>query len=325
MRRREFIALVGAIGLIWPRVTRAQQPAPIIGVLGGTFPGPTAPMLAAFREGLAESGYVEAQNVAIEYRWAEGQYDRLPTLAADLVKRSVAVIVTLGVVAAQAAQKATKTIPIVFTSGPDPVAVGLVSSLNRPGANVTGVSLAASELTTKRLDLLRDLVPGAIRIAFLVNPSNPNAEQDIKEAQTAANAMKQQIQVLRASTIAHFERAFALVIQQRSDALMVGVDAFFLSQRDSLVALAARHRVPTVYEWREFVAAGGLMSYGTNLSDMYRNVGVYTGRILKGAKPVDLPVLQPTKFELVINLKTAKSLGLTVSPSLLARADEVIE
>ena len=325
MRRREFIALLCGAAVAWPLAARAQNAMPVIGFLGVGSPGPFAPHVAAFRQGLSEAGYVEGQNVAIEYRWAEGRDNLLPALAAEFVRRNVAVIATSGGPApALAAQAATAIIPIVFSSA-DPVERGLVASLARPSGNITGINNMTFELTPKRFELMSELVPQAGVIALLVNPSSPSAEPLIRDMQEAARSKGVQLHILKVSTDGEIETAFAALVQLRAGALIIAPDAFFNSQREAIVALAARHVIPVIYQGREFVAAGGLMSYGTSLPDMYRLVGVYVGRILAGAKPADLPVQQPTKFELVINLKTAKALGLTVPQSLLAHADEVIE
>jgi ABC-type uncharacterized transport system substrate-binding protein len=320
MRRREFISLLGGAAA-WPLAARAQQPAmPVI-----TSPSPFAPLMGAFRQGLSEAGYVEGQNLAIEYRWAEGHYDWLPALAANLVGRKVDLIMASTPPSALAAKSATSTIPIVFRSGADPVADGLVANLARPGGNLTGVSFAADELTAKRLELLSELVPRAGVIALLMNPSNATAERVIRDVQEAARTKGLQLHVLKASSESEIDTAFASLVQLHVDALLVGADPFLSSRRDKLVALASGRAVPSIYAWREFAASGGLISYGPSLTSAYRLVGAYAGKVLKGTKPADLPVQQSKTFELVINLKTAKALGLTVPPSLLARADEVIE
>jgi len=329
VRRRTFLGTSAAIlatPLCFPDAA-AEQPKKlsVIGFLNGTSPGPAATLVAAFRQGLSETGYVEGQNVTIEYRWAEGDYDRLPGFAADLVSRKVDVIVATGSDrSALAAKSATSTIPIVFTAG-DPVAIGLAASLARPGGNLTGFSIITVELHPKLLELLSELVPRAGVIALLVNPNNPNAERVMQDVQEAARAKGVQLPILKAGTEAEIDAAFASLVELRGGALFVSADAFFNSRHKQLVALASGHAIPAIYEWREFPAAGGLISYGTSLAAIYREVGIYAGRILKGAKPADLPVQQPTTFELVVNLKTAKALGLTVPPSILARADEVIE
>jgi putative ABC transport system substrate-binding protein len=308
------------------RALRAQQRAmPVIGYLANGSPGPSAPLVAAFRQGLSDTGYVDGQNVAIEYRWAEGRYDRLPALTADLVGRKVDVIAATAAPSILAAKTATSTIPIVFMSGPDPVAAGFVASLARPGGNLTGVSIMNTELNAKRLELLSELVPQAVVIALLVNPNNPSAEGMISDVREGARTKGVQLGILKAGTESEIDAAFETLVQLQAGALVVGTDPLFVSRREQLVALAARHAVPAIYEFREFAAAGGLISYGANLTGVFRQVGVYAGRVLKGAKPADLPVEQPTRFELVINLKTAKALGLTVPPLLLATADEIIE
>jgi putative tryptophan/tyrosine transport system substrate-binding protein len=327
MRRREFITLIGGAAATWPLAAGAQQQAmPVIGFLNPASPGPYAPFLAAFRQGLKEADYVERKNVVIEYRWAESQYDRLSPLVADLVRRQVAVIAaTGGDVSALAAKAATTTIPIVFDTSSDPVEVGLVASLNRPGGNLTGVSIFTVELVPKRLEILCEVVPDAVVIALLVNPTRPSAESETRAVQTAASALGRQIVVLNASREHDFDTAFATLVQQRAAALIVAGDQLFTGHLGQLTALALQHSVPAIYFAREFAVAGGLMSYGTSLPEAYRQVGVYVGRILNGAKPADLPVQQAVKVELIINLKTAQTLGLTFPLTLLGRADEVIE
>ncbi len=326
MKRREFIMLLGGAAAAWPLAARAQQPAmPVVGFLGGASPGPYAPFVAAFHQGLSEAGYVEGQNLTIEYRWAEGRYDRLPAFAVDLVRRKVDVILTSGGNApGLAAKNATSTIPIIFVTG-DPLEVGLVASLGRPGGNLTGVAMLTVELTPKRFELLSELVPLARVIALLVNPINPNSERITAEVQEAARGKGVQLLVLKASNKNEIDAAFAALVQQHAGAMVVDADAFLTGQRAQLVALASNNALPAIYGWREFAASGGLISYGTSLTAVYRLAGNYVGKILKGAKPADLPVQQPTKFELVINLKTARTLGLTVPPALLTSADEVIE
>jgi putative ABC transport system substrate-binding protein len=324
MNRREFITLLGGAATTWPLVVHAQQVMPMIGFLQSGSPGATAHMQAAFHRGLKEAGFVEGQNVGIVYRYADGQYDRLPTLAADLIRNHVAAIFAGGPPAALAAKAASSTIPIVFTSA-DPVKDGLVASFNRPGGNVTGVAFFALALVAKRLELLRELVPNAATIGILVNPNFPGTAAEVADGQAAARAGGVELQIIRASNDDELEVAFADMEKRRIAALVVSGDIFFYSRRDQIVALAARHAVPAIYEWREYVTAGGLVNYGTSISDGYRQAGNYVARILKGAQPSDLPVVQPTRFELVINLKTAKSLGLSVPQTLQVAADELIE
>jgi ABC-type uncharacterized transport system substrate-binding protein len=328
VRRREFITLLGGTAAAWPLAARAQQQSamPVIGVLGGHTRAQWQPFLTAFHQGLKQVGYIEGENVASEYRWAEGHYDRLPALAADLVHRQVAVIAAIGGVnSALAAKAATSEIPIVFLTGRDPVELGFVESFNRPGGNLTGVSLLNDELVAKRLELLRELVPKAATIAILINPDNRNHPSHARTLEAVARAGGQQVIVIGAAADGDFEPAFAMLVQRRADALVVNADPFFDSRQEQIVGLATRHAVPTIFPWREFVQAGGLASYGTSLLDAHRQTGVYAGRILKGAKPADLPVVQATKFEMLVNLKTANALGLTVPTSILLRADEVIE
>ena len=325
--RREFVTLVGGAATVWPVVARGQQAKmPAIGFLYAGSSGPVAHQMTVFRRVLAEAGYVENQNVTIEYRYAEGQYDRLPELAADLVRRQVAVIVaTPNTSSARAAKAATATIPIVFSVSDDPVKLGLVASLSRPGANVTGVNYFISELGAKRLGLLRELLPAAARVGVLVNPSSTGTESFIKDLTVAADAIGIQLQVVSARDIHEIETALATLARDKADALMVAPDTFFSNLRVQIVTLAARHAVPAIYTVREYVQNGGLMSYGPSVPDAYRQLAIYAGRILKGARPADLPVVQSSKIDLIINLPTAQSLGLTVPPTLLARADEVIE
>jgi putative tryptophan/tyrosine transport system substrate-binding protein len=326
--RRKFLAALGGAAAAWPLAARAQQPAmPVIGFLSGASPDEYADLLRPFHQGLKDTGYLEGENVAIVYRWAEGQYDRLPTLAADLAGRRVALIAaTGGTVSALAAKAATTTIPVVFIAAVDPVKLGLVTSLARPGGNLTGINFFGAELAAKRLELLRQLAPGAARIAVLVNPANAEVtEPTLRDVEAAAGAMGLQIRILNADTSGEIDAAFATVVRERPDALFVGPTPFFVVRRVQLALLAARSGVPAIYNVRDNVVAGGLMSYGASLRDAYRQVGIYAGRILKGAKPADLPVVQATKFELVINAQTARMLSLTVPASLLAIADEVIE
>ena len=327
MKRREFITLLGGTAAAWPLAARAQQPVmPVVGFLDSRSPDGMTDRLRAFRDGLKDSGYVERESVAIEYRWAENQLDRLPELAADLVRRQVAVIAATSTYPALAAKAATTTIPIVFLVGEDPVRLGLVASLARPGGNLTGINLFSGELTAKRLELLREMVPGAARIAVLVNPANATTtETTLRDVQPAASAMGLQIQVLNASTSREIDVAFATFVRERPDAVFVGIDVFFNTRRAQLVNLASRQAVPATFVNRDFPEMGGLMSYGSNIADAFRQVGLYTGRILKSAKPAELPVLQSNKFELIINNQTARMLGITVPPTLLSTADEVIE
>lgn len=326
MRRREFIAGLGGAAAVWPLAARAQAAIPVIGALNSAAAAPIAPLLAAFRIGLGEAGYVEGQNLAVEYRLAEGQYDRLPSLAADLVRRRVAVIATGGgTVSALAAKNATATIPVVFVCDDDPVKVGLVTSISRPGGNVTGIHQLTTGLEAKRLGLLHELVPNVTIMAVLVNPDYPDAGIQIKEVEEAARTLGLRLHILKARIESDFDAAFATIVQQRAGALLVASDPFLFSRRELLVALAARHAVPAIYQFRQNAAAGGLMSYGTRITDSYHQVGVYTGKILKGAKPTDLPVVVSTRFEFVINLNTAKALAIKFPDNLLSLADEVIE
>jgi putative ABC transport system substrate-binding protein len=324
VKRRELLLLLASAMTAAPALRAQQKAMPVIGYLGGASPGPFTPFVTAFRQGLADAGYVERQNVAIEYRWAEGHYDRLPGMAADLVGRKVDVIATSGgPVPARAAKNATATIPIVFVAS-DPVEHGLVASLARPGGNLTGFAIMATEIWPKRLELLSELIPSINVIGLLVNPGTSSG-RIIEEVQDAAAAKRLQLHILNAGTDTELETAFGSIVELQIGGIVIGTDPFFNSRREQIVALAARHAVPAIYEWREFAAAGGLISYGSSLSGSYRQAGAYVSRILKGTKPADLPVQQPTTFELVVNLKIAKALGLTVPPSILARADEVIE
>ena len=326
MRRREFFTLLGGTAVAWPVASRAELAVvPVVGFLNSGSAQVSAHLVAAFRQDLNETGHVEGQNVLIEQRWANGQYDRLAELAADLVSRQVAVIAAGGPPAARAAKVATSTIPIVFTSGDDPVTAGLVPSLNRPGGNITGIYLFLNELSAKKLGLLRDLLPQIRVVVVLLNSTAKNADGQVNDLHAAANKLGLQIQIVNASTEREIDAAFTTISQQKAGSLIVAADPFFLSQREQIVALSARYAIPSVYELREFADIGGLMTYGTSLKDAYRQAGAYTGRILKGEKPANLPVMQSTKFELIINLKTAKTLGLTVPPSLLVAADELIE
>jgi putative tryptophan/tyrosine transport system substrate-binding protein len=327
MKRREFIALLGGAAAAWPLAARAQQPkVPRVGWLNSGASSGREHLLTAFRLGMSETGFVDEQNVAIEYRWAEGQYERLPGLAADLARRGVAVIAaTGGTVSSLTAKRATATIPVVGVFDGDPVTAGLVVSLNRPGGNITGISLVASVIEAKQLELLRELAPTATVFALLANPTNPNSETISRDLVTAARSIGLQLHVLHATAERELDSAFQSLAELRAGALMIATDPFFLDRRARLVALTASHGIPAIYGRREYTALGGLMSYGTSLADVYRRIGIYVGRILTGTKPADLPVMQPTKFEFVVNLKTAKALRLEIPPKLLAFADEVIE
>jgi ABC-type uncharacterized transport system substrate-binding protein len=326
VKRREFITLLGGVAAAWPVVVRAQQPAmPVVGFMIAGSAEPLRQATAGFRQGLKESGYVEGQNVSIDYRFAEGQFDRFPTFASELVSRQVAVLFTTSSAGTRAAIQATKTIPIVFAIGEDPVRLGLVASLNRPGGNVTGIYQFTAGLEAKRFGLLHEVVPKSTAMAVLINPDFSAAESQLRDVQEAAIRLGVQLVVLRANGENDFDAAFSTLIQQRAEGLLVCGSPFFFGKRVQLIGLAARHGVPAMYEWREYAATGGLMSYGTNLADIYRQGGLYSGQILGGAKPADLPVMQATKFEFVINLGAAKALRIEVPPTLLARADEVIE
>ena len=326
MRRREFIRMLGGSLAAWPLAARAQQAATlVVGYVSGSSAAERAPLLTAFRKGLGDTGYVEGRNVMLEYRFADGKYDQIPGLAADLVRRPVAVIFAGDAPSALASKAATTTIPIVFNSGGDVVQIGLVGNLRRPDGNMTGVNLIAGPLPEKQFEILHEVVPKAKTIALLINPENANALSDSTTVQEAARSLGVRVVVLRSSTKASFENIFSSLVQEKADALLVNADVFFTSERDYLVAMSARHGIPAIYAWREFSVAGGLISYGPSLADGYHQCGLYVGKILNGTKPSELPVIQPTKFELVINLKTAKALGLTVPPTLIARADEVIE
>jgi putative tryptophan/tyrosine transport system substrate-binding protein len=325
IRRRDFVILLGGGAAAWPLAARAQQTLPVVGLLHYASPDTFAHIADALRRGLKEAGHVEGQNVSIDYRWAYGHYDRLPALAADLVRRQVAVIIAGGTVAARAAKEATATIPVVFTSGADPVWSGLVASLGRPGANLTGTSLIAAEMAAKRLELTRELLPHARAVAMVVNPNYPGAESEMAEVEAAGRIIGLRTEKLTAGSEDEIDAAFASLAQRSVDAVMVGADGFLITRCNQIVALASRYKIPGIYPFVDFPEAGGLMSYGASLSDAYRQAGVYAGRILKGAKPAELPVQQPTKFDLFINLKAARALRLTVPPMLIARAEQVIE
>jgi putative ABC transport system substrate-binding protein len=326
MRRREFITLLGSAAA-WPFAARAQQPTmPVIGFMSGRSPDDSMHLVTAFRQGLSEAGFVEGQNIAIEYRWGLGQYDRMPALAADLVNRRVAVLVGVGGdISALAAKRATSTIPIVFGTGSDPIKAGMVESLSRPGGNATGYSLLTNQMEPKRLSMLHDLMPGAAVIGVLLNPNFPPAARQLQDIEEAARTIGQRLFVSKASNDVELSAAFTSLVQQQVGALLVAADPYFDTRRDQIIAFAKQNRLPAIYQFREYAVAGGLISYGPSITDMYRQAGIYTARILKGAKPADLPVVQPTKFDFVINLKTAKALGLIVPPGLLNAADEVIE
>jgi len=328
MKRREFISILGGAAAVsaWPHSSRAQQPMPVVGFLSSGSPGPFANFIQTFRQGLGETGYIEGRNVAIEYRWAEGQYDRLPAFAADLVRRQVAVIAASGgLPPIQAAKEATTVIPIVFALGIDPVETGIVPSLNRPGGNITGISFISSALGPKRLELLREIAPGSALIGVLVNSKNATSVSERELVQTAARSLGQDIQIVNASSEDEIDKAFAVLEQARATALIVTTDPFFNTRREQLAALAIRHRLAVIYSYREYAVSGGLMSYGASVDETFHQAGVYVGRILKGAKPADLPVQLPTRYELVINLKTAQAIGLKIPDSFYWRANEVIE